>query len=177
MLLVFTLSRSQGGGRSRGGWGGRVRFRALLPRPTLGLRDGAAGDPSTGRPRSDVADVRPARPSARRLEQLGRGAPGRDGGSLLHPSDNLQHGRLARMGNLPRSHATARCPGRLGRAASGSGCCMLVACPLVRAHTSPVSLPWTTQAHPRRCASTLRARSSCATWRTRRCSGTARTGS
>ena len=36
---------------------------------------------------------------------------------------------------LPRSHATARCPGRLGRAASGSGCCTLVVCPLVRAHS------------------------------------------
>ena len=111
-------------------------FRALLPRTHATRRcANAAGDPSTGRPRSDVADVRPARPSARRLEQLGRGAPGRDGGSLLHPSDNLQHGRLARMGNLPRSHATARCPGRLGRAASGSGCCTLVVCPSVRAHS------------------------------------------
>ena len=44
------------------------------------------------------------------------------------------------MGNLPRSHATARCPGRLGRAASGSGCCTLVAWPSVRAHSHQSAL-------------------------------------
>ena len=146
-------------------------------RPPSVVANGAAGDLGAGRARPDVADVRPSRPAARRLRQLRRGPPGRDGGRLLHPPDDLQHGRPANMLKVPPFPCHRLLPGPPGTHGLGPGLlhaqgAAVSACQSRRSHRL-----LTLQARPPRSVSTSRALSSCATWRTRRCSGMARTGS